>query len=106
MTINQDFEIVPYAQLGGLTKNEPGHGIFIDRDGHRLSVGSITVLSNGEILLNIQILREMLVSDYRLCELSKCYDTFEAAVAAAGTFLTANRQAGAGTREIDQPGSV
>ena len=92
MKIAQDIEVIPYAQLGAGMRDEPGHGIFIDCCGKQINVGAIVTLRNDEVLLNIQIVKEMPVANYQACEMSKCFDTFEAAVTAAHEFLAQNRR--------------
>jgi hypothetical protein len=49
-------------------------------------------LGNVEVLLNIDIRREMQATGYRICDLSKCFDTIDEAVTEARRFLAENRQ--------------
>jgi hypothetical protein len=91
MKIGGDISIVANTESSASTKNEPGHGIFVESGGNRIKVGAIVTLSNDEVLLNIDVAKELRLANYKACELSRCFDTFEAAVTAAKQFLVLNR---------------
>jgi hypothetical protein len=88
--ISHNIEFVSFTKINENIRSDPGHGIFINCGGKRINVGAIVTLGNVEVLLNIEIRREMQATGYQICDLSKCFDTIDEAVTAARSFLSEN----------------
>lgn len=89
---DREIEVLPYQQLGGIAAYSSGHGIFVDCGRHRMNVGAILPVDEGKFLVTVQIMDEMEVPDFELCEMWKLFDNFEDARKAALDFLESKRR--------------
>jgi hypothetical protein len=92
MTKAEVVEILPFAELDGLVGASTGYGIFVAWGSSRMNVGALLPIDNNAFLLNIQVIEGMQISNYEVCEFSDCFDSFDAAVLAAQTFLDSKRR--------------
>jgi hypothetical protein len=83
-------EVLPFSQFPAPVGAPEGYGVFVRAGANRMQVGSIMPLGPSEVMLNVQIMKEMQLRGYETCSLSQVYASVEDATEAARSFLAAN----------------
>jgi hypothetical protein len=83
-------EVVAFSMFPAPVGAPEGYGIFVRLGAYRMQVGSILPYGSNEVMLNVEIMKEMEIPGYEACSMWQVYASVADATDAARSFLASN----------------